>query len=224
MLREKVVSEMRYFMLGEKTLVLESSPPISLSVQQRIWGLAQKLIDEPSIADIVPGMNNITIHLQAIPASRSQALDCLRRWWQEAESFQPLSRQVDIPVCYGGAAGPDLDALAEQVGLTPKQVVEQHSAQTYTVFFIGFQPGFPYLFGLPPTLACPRHKVPRSAVPAGSVGIAGNQTGIYPLSSPGGWQIIGQTSTQLFNEQREHPFLLRPGDSVRFIPDKEGLC
>ncbi len=215
---------MRYYMLGERTLVIESRPPVSLSVQQRIWGLAQQVVHEPGVAEVIPGMNNLTIQLQAIPPSQQSAIAQLKAWWQAAESFVPESRNIEIPVIYGNAAGPDLCSLAEKVGLTPKQVVEAHSAERYTVFFIGFQPGFPYLSGLSPSLACPRHKTPRLSVPAGSVGIAGSQTGIYPLASPGGWQIIGQTSYLLFDETRDAPFLLRPGDTVRFIPHKDGLC
>ncbi|MBT0718671.1 5-oxoprolinase subunit PxpB [Rosenbergiella epipactidis] len=218
------MSEMRYYMFGESTLVIESRPPVSLAVQQRIWGLAQQLVHEPGVAEVIPGMNNLTIRLQAIPPSQQDAVSQLKAWWQAAESFIPASRNIDIPVIYGKAAGPDLSSLAETVGLTPKQVVEAHSAERYTVFFIGFQPGFPYFSGLSPRLACPRHKTPRLSVPAGSVGIAGSQTGIYPLTSPGGWQIIGQTSSLLFDETREAPFLLRPGDTVRFIPHKDGLC
>ncbi|WP_241609305.1 5-oxoprolinase subunit PxpB [Rosenbergiella australiborealis] len=216
--------ETRYYMLGEKTLVIESPPPVSLSVQQRIWGLAQTVIHEPTVAEVVPGMNNITIHLTHIPTSKQEAIACLKRWWNDAESYQPHSRNIDIPVIYGKHYGPDLLSMAEQVGLTPQQVVEQHTAARYTVFFIGFKPGFPYLSGLSPALACPRLAVPRLRVPAGSVGIAGSQTGIYPLASPGGWQIIGQTSHQLFDEKRADPFLLRPGDTVRFLPQKEGVC
>ncbi|SEQ56856.1 sensor histidine kinase inhibitor, KipI family [Rosenbergiella nectarea] len=215
---------MRYYMLGERTLVIESRPPVSLSVQQRIWGLAQQVVHEPGVAEVIPGMNNLTIQLHAIPPSQQSAIAQLKAWWQAAKSFVPESRNIEIPVIYGNAAGPDLRSLAEKVGLTPKQVVEAHSAERYTVFFIGFQPGFPYLSGLSPSLACPRHKTPRLSVPAGSVGIAGSQTGIYPLTSPGGWQIIGQTSYLLFDETREAPFLLRPGDTVRFIPHKDGLC
>ena len=215
---------MRYYMFGESTLVIESRPPVSLAVQQRIWGLAQQLVHEPGVAEVIPGMNNLTIRLQTIPPSQQEAVSQLSAWWQAAESFIPASRNIDIPVIYGKAVGPDLSSLAETVGLTPKQVVEAHSAERYTVFFIGFQPGFPYLSGLSPRLACPRHKTPRLSVPAGSVGIAGSQTGIYPLTSPGGWQIIGQTSSLLFDETREAPFLLRPGDTVRFIPHKDGLC
>ena len=218
------MSEVRYYMLGERTLVIESRPPVSISIQQRIWGLAQQLVHEPGVAEVTPGMNNLTIQLHAIPDSRQAAIAQLDAWWLAAESFIPDSRSIDIPVIYGKAAGPDLCSLAEAVNLTPKQVVEAHSAGCYKVFFIGFQPGFPYLSGLPPRLACPRHKTPRLSVPAGSVGIAGSQTGIYPLASPGGWQIIGQTSCSLFDLQREAPFLLRPGDTVRFIPHKDGLC
>jgi KipI family sensor histidine kinase inhibitor len=122
---------------------------------------------------------------------------------------------------YGGSRGPDLDSLAAIHGLTPRQVVEQHSAAEYRVYMMGFMAGFPYLGGLPPRLATPRLSNPRLRVPAGSVAIGGEQTGIYPQVSPGGWQIIGYTPFQLFDKTRDPPSLLGPGDRVRFIPVRE---
>lgn len=214
----------RYYMLGERTLVVESSPPISRVTQEKIWGLAEALTQDPLVLEVVPGMNNLTIILKHIPASQELAIEQLKHWWQQAEQQHPESRLVEIPVFYGKHFGPDLESLASQVELSVKQVIELHSSATYTVYFIGFQPGFPYLAGLDPALSCPRHAQPRQKVPAGSVGIAGSQTGIYPLASPGGWQLIGQTKTKLFDLQRATPILLRPGDQLRFVPQKEGVC
>lgn len=130
-------------------------------------------------------------------------------------------RVVEVPVCYGGARGVDLEAVAAHCGLTPQQVVERHAAREYLVYFLGFSPGFPYLGDLDPALATPRLPSPRKLVPAGSVGIGGAQTGIYPTASPGGWRIIGQTPYRLFDPLRHPPALLEIGDRVRFRPISE---
>jgi KipI family sensor histidine kinase inhibitor len=131
-------------------------------------------------------------------------------------SSSTVARIVDIPVCYGGEFGPDLDEVAELCGLAADEVVALHVGGEYLAYMIGFAPGFPYLGGLPDKLAVPRKAVPRLRVPAGSVGLAGQQTGIYPLASPGGWQIIGRTPIRLFTPERMPPTLLQAGDIVRF--------
>lgn len=204
--------------------MLELEPPVSLESQQRIWGLSQRLHAYASVLEVIPGMNNITLILRDPQQSALDAIERLQRWWEESEAQLPESRQVEIPVIYGGESGPDLTVVAEHAALTPRQVVELHSSSDYVVFFIGFQPGFPYLGGLDPRLHIPRRAEPRVAVPAGSVGIGGSQTGVYPLASPGGWQLIGQTRTALFDPLQQPPTLLRPGDRVRFVPQQEGVC
>ncbi|WP_336754870.1 5-oxoprolinase subunit PxpB [Pantoea sp. USHLN298] len=214
----------RCYLLGERAVVLELEPPISLASQQRIWGLNQRLQAFGSVLEVIPGMNNITLILRDPQQSALDAIERLQRWWEESEAQLPASRQVDIPVIYGGEAGPDLAVVAEQALLSISQVVELHSSSEYVVYFIGFQPGFPYLGGLDPRLHTPRRAEPRVSVPAGSVGIGGSQTGVYPLASPGGWQLIGQTPIALFDPLQQPPTLLRPGDTVRFVPQKEGVC
>lgn len=214
----------RYYMLGERALVVVFSPPVSLGTQQKIWGLTQFLAQHPLVADLVPGMNNLTICLHQSPASQQQGLDLLAQWWAEAATLEITSRTLALPVVYGGVYGPDLVAVAVHCQLTTKQVIELHVTPLYTVYFIGFQPGFPYLAGLDVGLHCPRHAIPRQSVAAGSVGIADGQTGVYPIKSPGGWQLIGQTSVKLFTADSHNPMLLRPGDQLRFVPHKEGLC
>jgi inhibitor of KinA len=123
---------------------------------------------------------------------------------------------MTLPVCYGGAFGPDLLDLARHCGLGPEEVVARHTGACYQVYLLGFAPGFPYLGGLDPALAAPRRATPRILVARGSVGIAGLQTGVYPLDTPGGWQIIGRTPLALFDAGRAEPCLLRPGDRLRF--------
>ncbi|MDU4839938.1 MAG: 5-oxoprolinase subunit PxpB [Leclercia adecarboxylata] len=214
----------RCYLLGETAVVLELEPPITLATQKRIWRLTQRLGEIPEVVEAIPGMNNITVVLRNPHSLALDAIERLQRWWEESEALDPESRYIEIPVVYGTAAGPDLGEVARHAGLTEKQVVELHSSIDYVVWFLGFQPGFPYLGGLPEQLATPRRDEPRLQVPAGSVGIGGAQTGIYPIATPGGWQLIGHTPLPLFDPHRDEPVLLRPGDTVRFIPQKEGVC
>ncbi|ADU68425.1 5-oxoprolinase subunit PxpB [Pantoea sp. At-9b] len=214
----------RCYLLGERAVVLELEPPVSLASQQRIWGLCQRLQGNEKVSEVIPGMNNLTLLLRDPQHNALDAIESLQRWWEESEAQRPESRLVEIPVVYGGDAGPDLTVVAEHAGMTPRQVVELHSSTDYVVYFIGFQPGFPYLGGLDSRLHTPRRAEPRVIVPAGSVGIGGSQTGVYPLATPGGWQLLGQTAINLFDPQQQPPTLLRPGDSVRFVPQKEGVC
>jgi KipI family sensor histidine kinase inhibitor len=205
-------------------VVLELEPPVTLATQKRIWRLTQRLADVPDVVEAIPGMNNITVVLRDPQTLALDAIERLQRWWEESEALEPESRIIDIPVIYGGEAGPDLPDVARHTGLTQKQVVELHSSIDYVVWFLGFQPGFPYLGGLPENLATPRRAEPRVRVPVGSVAIGGAQTGIYPLETPGGWNLIGRTELPLFNPSLSEPVLLRPGDTLRFIPRKEGIC
>jgi len=205
-------------------VVLELEPPVTLASQKRIWRLTQRVAEMPNVVEAIPGMNNITVVLRDPQSLALDALERLQRWWEESEALEPDSRAIEIPVVYGGEQGPDLHEVARHSGLTPRQVVELHASVDYVVWFLGFQPGFPYLGGLPEQLITPRRAEPRLLVPAGSVGIGGAQTGIYPLPTPGGWQLIGTTPQALFDPAKSEPVLLRPGDSVRFVPQKEGVC
>lgn len=143
----------------------------------------------------------------------------LRKYLSQLEKVElPKPRQVEIPVCYGGEFGPDLGEVAALHQITPEQVIELHSSATYLVYFLGFVPGFAYLGELPQELATPRLATPRKRVPAGSVGIAGNQTGVYPFETPGGWRLLGRTPLAMFRTDREGLSLLSLGDRVRFVP------
>jgi len=221
------VQRARCYLLGERAVVLELEPPVTLARQQRIWGLTHRLQDRasyPGVREVIPGMNNLTVLLTDAQSSALDAIERLQTWWEESEAIEPVSRLIEIPVIYGGEQGPDLESVARHTGMTPREVVGCHSGIDYTVYFLGFQPGFPYLGGMPEQLAMPRHGEPRLSVPAGSVGIGGSQTGIYPLATPGGWQLIGQTPLAMFDPTRSSPTLLLPGDHVRFVPQKEGVC
>jgi KipI family sensor histidine kinase inhibitor len=218
------VQRARCYLLGETAVVLELEPPVTLATQKRIWRLTQRLATVPEVLEAIPGMNNITVVLRNPQNLALDVIEQLQRWWEESDALEPESRLIEIPVTYGGSGGPDLAHVARHAELSEKQVVELHAAQDYVVWFIGFQPGFAYLGGMAEALATPRRAEPRLLVPAGTVGIGGAQTGIYPLATPGGWQLIGHTPLTLFDAQRAEPALLRPGDSVRFVPQKEGVC
>ena len=214
----------RCYLLGETAVVLELEPPVTLESQKRIWRLAQRLVGHTEVVEAVPGMNNITVILRNPQQTAWDAIERLQIWWEECDTLEPESREILVPVVYGGEGGPDLGEVARHSGLSEKQVVELHSSVEYVVWFLGFQPGFPYFGGLPERLAMPRRAEPRLLVPAGSVGIGGAQTGIYPLATPGGWQLLGRTPLALFDPKRKEPVLLRSGDRVRFVPQKEDVC
>lgn len=133
----------------------------------------------------------------------------------------PLSRVIVLPVLYGGEYGSDLHNVCAHTGLTPEDVIAIHSGNDYLIYMLGFTPGFPYLGGMDERLATPRLKTPRIKIPEGSVGIAGSQTGVYPISSPGGWQLIGRTPVKLFEPSKEEPIMLKAGDYLRFQPITE---
>ena len=175
--------------------------------------ISQKL---PEIEDIIPADGSLLLVLRRGAKASANLLAALAAPLPGAQAAS--GRMHEIAVEYGGAAGPDLPRLAERAGMDVATYVNRHSAAAYTVAFLGFQPGFPYLRGLPPELHAPRHASPRVQVPAGSVAIGGTYTGIYPASGPGGWQIIGRTAAVLFDPQRDAPALLMPGDRVRFVP------
>jgi len=209
-------SSLRIYPLGDEALVCESPPPATLDVQRRVWALAALARDWPQVLEVVPGMNNLTITFDPLAADADALAAQLADAWRNAKDAGIAGRDIEIPVTYGGEWGPDLGDVAAHAGLTAREVAERHAAGEYVVFFVGFQPGFAYMGGLDVSLHTPRRKEPRVAVPAGSVGIGGEQTGVYPAKSPGGWQLIGRTTVELFNAARKPPSLLLPGDRVRF--------
>ena len=162
-------------------------------------------------------MNNLTVQFDEQLVNGTSLIDELLTGWECIQVTGQAGRLIEIPVRYGGEHGPDLAEIAAHTGLTPQEVVRLHSDAEYTVFFIGFQPGFAYLGGMPEKLTTPRRASPRQAVPAGAVAIGGAQTGVYPKTSPGGWQILGHTDVVLFDPDREEPSLWMPGDRVKFV-------
>ncbi|WP_276496334.1 5-oxoprolinase subunit PxpB [Pontibacter litorisediminis] len=217
--------------LGDSAVVLQFGEEINLKVHHRIRAVAQALEQQPfpGLVEFVPAFTTLTVYYDPWVLSQQAKVDAysevvrqLEILVEQAAVAAPApARTVEIPVVYGGAYGPDLQEVAAHSGLPEDEVIRIHSAGTYHVYMIGFAPGFPYLGGMDKRLASPRKANPRTSIPAGSVGIAGVQTGVYSISTPGGWQLIGRTPLQLFNPARQVPSLLLAGDKVRFVPITE---
>jgi len=209
--------------LAEDAWLLRFGNTIEPELNARVHAAAQLLREQLPGIECVPAYASLLLRFAGTqPQDDSTALsaqhlrDTLLSMLAKVPASTIATREVDIPVWYGGEAGPDLAAVADHARLTPAQVIARHCAATYRVAMIGFAPGFPYLLGLDPALAMPRRADPRLGVPAGSVAIGGKQTGIYPQALPGGWQLIGRTPSKLFDRHAASPSLLQPGDSVRF--------
>jgi KipI family sensor histidine kinase inhibitor len=209
--------------LAEDALLLRFGEAIELSINARVHAAAARLQEQLTGVECVPAYASLMLRFDLAQWSEDDALTPQQRLQQAVlAALQDVPdtadnvREVQIPVFYGGEAGPDLAAVAAQTGLSEAEVITRHSAATYRVAMLGFAPGFPYLLGLDPALAVPRRVDPRMRVPAGSVAIGGSQTGIYPQALPGGWQLIGRTPRALFDLDASSPSLLRPGDRVRF--------
>jgi KipI family sensor histidine kinase inhibitor len=205
-------------------LQLEAREPqgrnqIDVQVNSRAIRIAKDVRQRriPGVRDVVPTFRSVAVFFDPLVTDLNAIVEALE---EHAEQPQPAEegRLVEVPVVYGGDGGPDLTSVADAAGLTPEAVIVRHASRAYRVFMLGFLPGFPYMAPVDEAIAMPRRPAPRARVAAGSVGIAGRQTGIYPRESPGGWQIIGRTPLELFDAGRTPPALLAPGDTVRFVP------
>jgi KipI family sensor histidine kinase inhibitor len=211
------MNQPRLHSLGDAALLCELPPPATLAQQQQIWALANEALQWPAVQEALPGMNNLTLMFDPARIDAAELEMQVLAAWPQLAAAAIEGRTIEIPVAYGGEQGPDLADVAAHTGFTPAEVVRRHAAGEYVVYLLGFLPGFAFMGGLPPELATPRRAEPRVAVPARSVGIGGAQTGVYPLVSPGGWQLIGRTPLEMFDPTAAEPTLLRPGDRVRFV-------
>jgi len=212
--------------LGDSAVVATLGPAADAATLASVRGLAEAMVAARGrgIVDVVPAYATVTVFYDPLRFAESSedayALVCrfMEACAARSAGASPAAaaRAAEIPVCYGGDFGPDLGHVAGHCGLGTDEVVALHSGADYLVHAVGFTPGFPYLGGLPEALRTPRRDTPRARVPAGSVGIGGPQTGVYPIASPGGWQIIGRTPVALFRPDGHPAALLRPGDRVRF--------
>jgi inhibitor of KinA len=207
---------------GDTLLLVEFERVIDPGVNEKVVALGHAVRHAVigGVRDVVPGYCTLGIHFDPLRTDLSALERAVHREAQsiEAGAMHSPSRVVEIPVRYGGADGPDLDEVAKFADCTTGEVIELHATTTYRVYMLGFVPGFAYLGRVPSRIAAPRHRVPRERVPPGSVGIAGQQTGVYPIETPGGWQLIGRTASVMFDPSREPSSLLEAGDTVRFVP------
>lgn len=217
----KAIASTLYYPLGDSAIVMELGESISEDIQRCIATIGS-FLDEYSFEgfiEYVPAFTTVTVFYDPLVADYETVEALLAEMLEEIadEAYDVESVTVDIPVLYGGSQGPDLAFVAAHSGLSETEIVTLHSAEEYLVYMIGFAPGFPYLGGLNEKIASPRKEIPATNIPAGSVGIAGIQTGIYPIETPGGWQIIGQTPLKLFDAERNPPALIKAGNRLRFI-------
>lgn len=205
--------------LGEAAVIIQCGDQLSDAVQHRVMSVCALLEKStlPAMIEWVPSYTSVTLFYDPFISSYPQLCKILLQQLNQMKgSVQNKFRTVTIPVCYGGEWGPDLDYVASEHGLTAEDVIAIHTSGDYLVHMIGFAPGFPYLGGLSAQIATPRRATPRLRVEAGTVGIGGKQTGIYPVDTPGGWQCIGRTPLRLFRPEENVPSLLAAGDRVRF--------
>ena len=211
--------------VGDQAVAIEFGDQIEITVNRCVYTCAELLetAEIGGVLELIPSYRSLLVQYDSSVVSYADLLKTLKTLLPEdgnsARDQDPSkARLLTIPVLYGGDDAMDLDHVAERVGMTTTEVIEIHSAGTYTVYMLGFAPGFPYLGGMDPRIACPRLPTPRVRIPAGSVGIAESQTGVYPLAGPAGWRIIGRTPARLFEPSANPPVAIMPGSFVRFKP------
>ncbi len=219
--------EVRVLPAGECGLILEMGNEISPEINARVHRLAKRVAQEnpEGVIEVVPTYRSLLVYFDPLRLKRSDLVDAIERMLSDVASSggrEDEIRVVDVPVCYGGEFGPDLEYVAKHNGLSEQEVISIHSSKPYLVYMLGFTPGFPYLGGMSGRIATPRLEKPRSKIPQGSVGIAGAQTGLYPVESPGGWRLIGRTPLNPFVSNSPSPFLFSAGDYLHFIPISPG--
>ena len=215
-----IYDEPRFLSGGDRAVFIEFGDAIDPEANQRVTALKHALeaAHIPGVVESVPTYRSLLVYFEPLQIRASELRETICRLHHSATVHElPKRKLVKIPVAYGGEFGPDLDIVARHNNLRAEEVIRIHSSARYLIYMLGFMPGFPYLGGLPPEIATPRKTTPRLKIPAGSVGIAGNQTGIYPTESPAGWQIVGRTPLKLFEPSREPPALLQAGDYLTFV-------
>lgn len=209
----------RFVRASDQSLLIYFDDQISIAAHEQLRRILRLLELEPipTVRNLHPAYCSLLVKFNPLVTDHAGLESTLRLYLDHLRNLAlPAPRFVEIPVCYGADFGPDLGDVSKQLGLTPDRVIQLHSSVTYLVYFLGFVPGFAYLGELTSALTLPRLPTPRRKVPAGSVGIAGNQTGVYPFATPGGWRLLGRTPQQLFRQDRQHLSLLTIGDRVRF--------
>jgi KipI family sensor histidine kinase inhibitor len=214
------MGELQFHPASDQSLLVYLGRRITLQAHERVAKLLRLLQSEPipGVRNLHPAYCSLLVKFNPLKLDHAQLESILRQYAGRLEHVElPPARQLELPVCYGGKFGEDLDEVAALLGMSPARVIELHTSVPYLVYFLGFVPGFAYLGELPEALATPRLAAPRKSVPPGSVGIAGNQTGVYPFATPGGWRLIGRTPFEMFRLDRINMSALCLGDRVRFV-------
>jgi KipI family sensor histidine kinase inhibitor len=207
-------------LLGTTALLFEAHDAPGLETQQRIWALARAAADWPEIREAVPGMNNLMLTFVRPPGDLQPLRERLLSTWSATPPLVLQGRVIELPVVYGGEAGPHLAEVIAHTGLSLDEVIEHHTAPLYLVYALGSHPGYCYLGGMDERIATPRRKVPVLRLPGGAVSIGGTQTGVSASDGPSGWNTIGHTSLAFFDALKSPPALLRPGDAIRFRAER----
>jgi len=219
----------QYFPSGDSAIIIKAGDDISVEINRTVRSLLARIEQEKivGIVDFIPSYNELMVCYNPAIIGFRRLVEIVKSLDSDLDSVElPASSTILVPVVYGGDFGPDLQDVAVYNNLSAEDVVKIHSSATYLVYMLGFTPGFCYLGGMDERIAMPRKECPRLKIPEGAVGIAGSQTGIYPIESPGGWQLIGQTPLKLFDINRntnlqQHEFLFHIGDTLRFVPINE---
>lgn len=213
------MSDVRFLLTGDTSLAVEFGNEISVDINAKIraFNIALENSKIPGIVETVPTYRSLMVHYDPSVILYDPLVRRMKALLGQLNQIQiPPSDVLEIPVLYGGEEGPDLDFVAQNSGKTAQQVIDIHTGTEYLIYMLGFTPGFTYLGGMDETIATPRLKTPRVKIPAGSVGIAGAQTGVYPIDSPGGWQLIGLTPVRMYDPDRAEPILPKAGGYMRF--------
>lgn len=216
--------DIRILTAGDSALLIEFGREIDPETNRKITALVQLMREQhiEGIVDVIPAFCSLLINYDPRVLSYEELKERMEHLLKmETKTEATRKRIFEIPVCYGGGYGPDIENIAEHAGLSVEEVIKIHSSKDYLIYMLGFLPGFTYLGGLDERIYTPRLASPRLKIRAGSVGIGGSQTGIYPLDSPGGWQLMGLTPVRTYDPERQTPILVEAGDYIRFIPIDE---
>ena len=209
----------QFILASDRSILVKFGHEISEEFHQRVFAFTDFVLTNriKSVVNIHPAYSSVLFTLD-LNADLKEILSIIKKSWEASmQTDIPKMRQVEIPVLYGGELGEDMDRVSQHTGLNQSEIIQCHEGGLYKVYFTGFSPGFPYIGGMDPSLSTPRLTTPRKQVPAGTIGIAAEQTGIYPLASPGGWNLIGQTPIKIFDWHHPTDLRLRMGDSIKFI-------
>ncbi|WP_326910085.1 5-oxoprolinase subunit PxpB [Sedimentibacter sp. MB31-C6] len=209
----------KYLLAGDKALDIEFGNSISEEINSKIRSMTVAIETQNvlGVIEAVPTYRSLMIHYDPLKTDFNKLKDTLKTLEENLDNIDlPEPEVIEIPTLYGGDYGPDIENVAKHNNMSVDEVIKIHTSEEYLIYMLGFTPGFPYLGGMDTKIATPRLQSPRTKIPGGSVGIAGEQTGIYPIDSPGGWQLIGRTPLDLFDPKREIPILLKAGNYIAF--------